>query len=945
MKFFTNKKFLFKLIAAICICLTIFNFCMTPASQAESLVTKVGGKLLDPICALIVALGDGMMEILQTTIMGTSATAIFDNTGDAWWKILVVAIIATLAIVVATIVTGGAALGPILVKIGSIALKIGAVLIIDNLVLNGVVTTAVSSFTAEYFGDTVVFPTFTIGPEEIFSGRILLFDPNIFNPKELKTEEKTDADGNTVTVYYYEENGEKIETSVNNAAQDLKETIAKWYYIIRNIAIIGLMLVLLYVGIRMLLTSIAADKAKYKQMLSDWVIALCLVFLMQYIMIFANSFVEGVTKIFSSAVSENMQVVTIDNAEEKLRNAVKELETDDVQYVYETDENGNTINRIVWPTNMMGKIRFGTQQQDGTSAYIGYSICYFVLVVFTIIFAFTYIRRLLYLLFLTVIAPFVALTYPLDKIRDGQAQAFNTWIKEYTINLIIQPFHLLLYTVFISMAFDLAGTNIIYSLVVIGFMIPAEKFLRNMFGFNRASTPGFLAGAAGAAMTISAVQSLAKFAGRGPGGKNPGKGNTGGSGSSGNNETTNIRSADSGNTAQTLMEAAVADGASGNGEGPNSPTSPNGGGPDSPDGGDSSAQQRMLDQYDEGFGTDDYDPTEREFMARDLNVGNSGNIYDGMSNEEKMRQIMENTGYTEEEAASLLGLSRGGSEDNSDTSDSTEEPPVSQPRMIEPQEPEPQHTGPEQQPDSQSRDQIQKLTPKGVFTQTKGYLGARAQNFATRNFNKKRIGELAKGGLKKATTIGMGATAAGIGIAAGIASGSPGDVFKYGVSGAYAGSSIGQGIVNRVGASAEKQKQIHEETLRRQYGDDEYERRRNEELDKEFKKDREMRKLYSMQFNNAKGKELDKIMDDAIEYRKYGITDNTKIIRAMSLASNPEERADRKYIAAAKLAQTAKSEKDLETIMKRFGKTKGVTDKQKQDMENRIRMINKETLN
>ena len=28
------------------------------------------------------------------------------------------------------------------------------------------------------------------------------------------------------------------------------------------------------------------------------------------------------------------------------------------------------------------------------------------------------------------------------------------------------------------MAFDLAGTNIIYSLVAIGFMVPAEKLLR-----------------------------------------------------------------------------------------------------------------------------------------------------------------------------------------------------------------------------------------------------------------------------------------------------------------------------------------------------------------------------------------------------------------------------------------------------------------------------------
>ena len=47
------------------------------------------------------------------------------------------------------------------------------------------------------------------------------------------------------------------------------------------------MLILLYVGIRMLLTSIASEKSKYKKMLGDWVVAICLVFVLHYIMVFA----------------------------------------------------------------------------------------------------------------------------------------------------------------------------------------------------------------------------------------------------------------------------------------------------------------------------------------------------------------------------------------------------------------------------------------------------------------------------------------------------------------------------------------------------------------------------------------------------------------------------------------------------------------------------------
>ena len=874
MKFFENKKILCKLIAALCIFLTIINFGLTPVAQAESLVTKVGGKLLDPVCALLVAIGDGIMEIIQSATMGTSATAIFDNTGEAWWKVAIVAIIAIAAIVVATIVTGGTALIPILTKIAAVALKVGAVIVLDLVVTGGVITSVVSSFGAEFFGDYVVFPTFTIGPQEIFSGKILLFDPNIFNPREIyvetskgntmKLEEwnETDANGNFVNrnnsgdeetvnqYFYYDDNNNEIATSVNNSANELKETIAKWYYVLRNIAIVGLMLVLLYVGIRILLSSISSEKAKYKQMLSDWVIAFCLIFLMQYIMVFANYFVDEITNIFAGVADNDMETIIIQNPEDKLKKGVKQLETSEVKYVF--DDNGE--NRIVWPTNMMGKIRFATQQQDGTSSYVGYSLCYFVLVLFTLFFTFTYLKRLLYLMFLTVIAPLVALTYPLDKMRDGKAQAFDMWVKEYFINLIIQPFHLLLYIIFISMAIDLAGTNVLYSIVTIGFMIPAEKFLRNMFGFNRASTPGFLAGPAGAAMAISAVQSLSKFANRG--GKNPEKGGSG-KGSE-KEEKPEIRTADSGNTTDSLLDELGREynnSPDNNDEDQNDPPPPN-----------------PLDDNDE-----------------DKNNPPPPNPLD-------------------------------------DNDEDKNNPP--------PPTPNPGADDSEEDDDS---DDDEKWSSK-----VGGYLAARGKNFASRNFTKKKIAGFAKGGARLAVKYGLGATAAGIGMAAGIATGSPGDVLKYGSAGAYAGASIGQGLTNRIGSSIEKEKQRHEEALKRQYGSDEYEEKKNKKLDDQFKKDKEMRELYSSKFDNVKGKDLDEIMKEACVYRAQGITDNTTIIRAMKL--NEHNHTDTKSIAAAKLAKSAKTEKGLEEVMKRLGK-RGLTAAQKEEMEKKIRAINREELN
>ena len=123
----------------------------------------------------------------------------------------------------------------------------------------------------------------------------------------------------------------------------------------------------------------------------------------------------------------------------------------------------------------------------------------------------SYSKRFLYMAFFTMIAPLVALTYPIDKIGDGKAQAFNIWFKEYTMNAIIQPVHLILYTVFVSSAIDLATDNPIYALVAIAFLIPAEKFIKKMFGLDKAESTGGFGSFAGGALAMKGLQSMANF--------------------------------------------------------------------------------------------------------------------------------------------------------------------------------------------------------------------------------------------------------------------------------------------------------------------------------------------------------------------------------------------------------------------------------------------------
>lgn len=68
--------------------------------------------------------------------------------------------------------------------------------------------------------------------------------------------------------------------------QTIRINVATWYYVLRILSIVILLAVLIYIGIRMAISTIASDQAKYKRMLMDWAVSFALVFFLNYIIIF-----------------------------------------------------------------------------------------------------------------------------------------------------------------------------------------------------------------------------------------------------------------------------------------------------------------------------------------------------------------------------------------------------------------------------------------------------------------------------------------------------------------------------------------------------------------------------------------------------------------------------------------------------------------------------------
>ena len=310
-------------------------------------------------------------------------------------------------------------------------------------------------------------PTMILTPAAIFEGKVAALNGNFFDSDDAENEI----------------GGTKMST-----VSQLKSTVSGWYITLRNIAVVGLLSVLIYIGIRIIISTSNSDKAKYKQFFMDWVIALCLIFFMHYIMSFIMTVTDSVTAMMAS-----------DQGEDGTYQAKEVL----VEFGA-----GGESNHTYMYTSFAGVARMRLQYA-GSATKLGYMVMYIAFVGYTVYFSVIYLKRILYLSFFTMIAPLVALTYPLDKIKDGKAQAFNFWFKEYIFYAMLQPLHLFLYTVLVKSAMTLAATNMIYAIVAMAFIVPAEKIVKSMFGI-RGQTEGNLGGLMGLSAATHMFQLLRK---------------------------------------------------------------------------------------------------------------------------------------------------------------------------------------------------------------------------------------------------------------------------------------------------------------------------------------------------------------------------------------------------------------------------------------------------
>ena len=401
------------------------------------------------------------------------------------------------------------------------------------------------------------------------------------------------------------------------------------------------------------------------------------------------------------------------------------------------------------------------------------------------------------------------------------------------MNVILQPVHLLLYMSLIGAARDLVAKNPLYALVAIGFLIPAEKFIKNMFGLNKASSTSDFGTFAGTALAYEGLKKLgSSISGASSKGAKTVKGGTSSSNEAEEAKFNKIRRAELGSYAAN--------------DGNNEETEDN----NTPRMNDNNSKELSEEQRKQEELNNVRQEKEKLGQELDQYQANGGDIYSA-DPEMQAKQLRYNELDAQEKA------------------------------MLAKQEEQERQEARERFAASQ-RYQLSEVHPLERREGNKKRIAIRAA---------KTIGKGAlKGAVKGAKVATKGAFAVGggaIGLAAGIGTGDLRNAIGYTVAGATAGGKIGSGVTGMVENVAKSGTQAissgydkladvyNEESYGSKAAKDMRAERLNNRERKRFLRDEEQQKKYTeMKRDIGYDGDLKDLMNAAADYKEAGVSDD-----------------------------------------------------------------------
>ena len=269
----------------------------------------------------------------------------------------------------------------------------------------------------------------------------------------------------------------------------MKEPVKKWYKVFQKIALMVYMIVLVYIGIAIMLSSTGEKKAKYKELTVMWFTGIAILLLFPYVMKYVIRINDAMVDTMQAKAQTMGFTSNTSGTKGNLAKTDFKLASADYGKTEFGDKYLNTNGDIMAMTRHAA---IGGNDEDPNLVLV---IVYLILIGQMLAVLVMYYKRAFMLAFLITIFPLVAMTYVLDKIGDGKNQSFNTWFKEFLVNVIVQMFHAVVYVLITGSSINSylngpqKGSNFIFLVICILFLFEGEKILRTIFGIkSKAST-------------------------------------------------------------------------------------------------------------------------------------------------------------------------------------------------------------------------------------------------------------------------------------------------------------------------------------------------------------------------------------------------------------------------------------------------------------------------
>lgn len=251
----------------------------------------------------------------------------------------------------------------------------------------------------------------------------------------------------------------------------LKNIVSYWYGVLRGIAVTIYLVMLLYIGVRILLASTGGSAQRYKEMISSWLagvfILFCFPMVMRYTVIINDAFVG------------------------MLDSNVVNIETNDANK----------------PDDAMIAVRQRAESEEN----LALTIVYIIMLGQLIVLLGVYYKRVFMIAFLITIFPVVAVLYIWNK-SNGGGKAFSNWTKEFVVSVFAQTFHAVVYVILVEGTYSAFvrtnGEQWFMFVLSVMFLFEGEKIIRSIFGMK--SSAGTIRDLAATGATVWATSTAVK---------------------------------------------------------------------------------------------------------------------------------------------------------------------------------------------------------------------------------------------------------------------------------------------------------------------------------------------------------------------------------------------------------------------------------------------------